>query len=63
MFEYLAMAYEDSDYTTVITVVPKPNRIFFVAETHLGPGVMSAFVFPSATITHHHCSNANLEFR
>ena len=44
------MAYKDSDYTTVIAVLPKPKCIFFVAETHLGAGVMSASVFPSATI-------------
>ena len=37
MFEYLGLAYRNSDYTAVIAIMPGP---------HLGGGDMSAFVSP-----------------
>ena len=45
---YLVMAYKDSDYTVMITVVP---TYVVGVETHLGIGVMSTFVFPQAAIS------------
>jgi len=44
---YLAMS---SDYTIVIALVCWCKPVIFGAETHLGGGVMGAFVFLSAAI-------------
>jgi len=45
MFDYLAMAYKDRDHCCMLT-----QMYIFGAETHLGAGVMSAFVFLLAAI-------------
>ena len=45
MFDFLGMAYTDSDYTVMITVVYN-----FSTEMHLVGKVMSAFVLLSTTI-------------
>ena len=42
MFEYLCLAYSNSDYTAVIADL----NVKVGVETHLGGGDMSAFVFP-----------------
>ena len=46
----ITMSYKDSDYTIVIALMYRPKHIIFGAETHLGGGVMSAFIFLSTTI-------------
>ena len=48
MFDYLAMAYNDSDYTIVIAGVRWLKRTFSLI--YIGAGVMSAFVFLSAAV-------------
>ena len=45
MFDYFGMSYKDSDYTIVIALVCCHKCMNFGAETHLGGGVMSTFVF------------------
>ena len=46
MFDYLGMAYKDSDYTVMIAI----TNVNFCTETHLDGEDTSAFVFPSAAI-------------
>ena len=49
MFDYLTMTKKGSDCT--ITIAVMLNQMCIIgAGTHLGAGVRSAFVFPSATI-------------
>jgi len=50
MFDYLAMSCKDSDYIIMIALMCWPKCMNFGAETHLGGGVMSAFVFPSTLL-------------
>ena len=52
MFEYLGLAYKDSDYIAVIATMHAlaDLNVNFGAETHLGGGDMSTFVSPSAAI-------------
>ena len=50
MFDYLATSHKDSHYTIMITLVCWSKCMNFGAETHLGVGVMSTFVFPLGAI-------------
>lgn len=45
MYMYLRMAYKDSAYIIMIAVVRVDPNCSFGADTHLGGGVMTAFVF------------------
>ena len=50
------MAYRDFGYTIVISAMHWHKCIILVLiETHLGGGIMSAFVFPSTTIAQAPC--------
>jgi len=44
-YSNLGIAYKDSDFTVVITIVCWPKHNFFGAEIHLGSGVMKALLF------------------
>ena len=46
MFEYLSLAYRNSDYTVVIAIMPGPECKKLVLKLTFGGGDMSAFVSP-----------------
>ena len=46
MFEYLGLAYRNSDYTAVIAIMPWPECKKLVLKLIFGGGDMSAFVSP-----------------
>jgi len=54
MFAYLAMSYKDSDYTIKLWSLSYASWLDqtynFVAEIHLGTGVLGIFVFLSIAI-------------
>jgi len=56
MFNYLAMSYKDSDYTTVIALVCWSQPMNFGAETRLSGGCYECFCLP----VNHHCSGTQL---
>ena len=45
-FQLAGRSYKNSDYTFVIAVMNRPETYNNCAETHLGGGVMSTYVFP-----------------
>ena len=50
MFDYFGMSYKDSVDTIAIAIVCWHKCMNFGAETCLGGGVMSPFVFPSTAL-------------
>jgi len=58
MFEYLAMAYKDSDYTIVITVMHWLKRIFLVCWNSPWCWSYKCFCLPVG----YHCSSARFDF-
>ena len=50
IFEYLRLAYKDSDYTIVITILHRLKHVHFGAESYLCDRATNAFVLSSAAI-------------
>ena len=50
MFDYLEMAYKDSDYVIMIALVHWPKHMILGAETHLGGSYERFCHIPTSTL-------------